>query len=172
MPMQEKGNGLFKDNRPDDLTEQASRSLSSWALGDEDPLTRKHAIYLLSMSRNPDDIDTFVRGLRDPEKAVRGQAARALADLGEPALQTLIFLLADPDWKVRYRAAEALGVMKRVEPRDTLRERLTDENDHVRYMAVKALGGIGDHSDREAVRACLQDKNPYVRKMARTVLGE
>jgi hypothetical protein len=159
-----------KDDASGGLMSQAIRLLASRALTDPDPLTRKHAIYLLGMARNPDDIDTFVRALRDPEKEVRSQATRALAMMGEPALGELISLLKDPDWKIRYRAAEALGMMKREEAREPLVARLSDSEDHVRYMAVKSLGELGQGDSLDAVRPCLLDQNPYVRKMAATVL--
>ena len=151
---------------------RAIRLLANSALHDEDPLTRKHAIYLLCMARDPDDIDIFVQALRDPVKEVRSQATRAMAIMGEPAGEKLIFLLHDPDWKVRYRAAEALGMMKLPKAKDPLIERLSDPRDHVRYMAVKALGEFGDADVLDSIRPCLSDENHYVRKITVRILGE
>jgi HEAT repeat protein len=161
-------------NRPNDsgveVDIRATRLLANRALHDEDPLTRKHAIYLLCMARDPDDIDTFVQALRDPVKEVRNQATRALVTMGEPAGEKLILLLNDPDWKVRYRAAEALGMMKYTKAKAALIERLSDPRDHVRYMAVKALSEFGDEDVRTSIKPCLNDENPYVRKMAEKTL--
>jgi len=151
---------------------RAIRLLANRALHDEDPLTRKHAIYLLSMTRNPEDIDTFAQALRDPVKEVRSQATRAMATMDEPAGEKLIFLLQDPDWRVRYRAAEALGIMKLPKAKDPLIERLSDSRDHVRYMAVKALGEFGDADVLDSIRPCLSDENHYVRKITVRILGE
>ena len=151
---------------------RAIRLLANRALHDEHPLTRKHAIYLLCMAGDPDDIDIFVQALRDPVKEVRSQATRALAIMGEPAGEKLIFLLHDPDWKVRYRAAEALGMMKLLKAKDSLIERLSDSRDHVRYMAVKALGELGGEDIQDSIRPCLWDDNLYVRKIAAKILDE
>jgi len=163
-------NGRKEDQ--EENSAKAFRLLANRALKDEDPLTRKHAVYVIAMARNPDDIDTFVQALRDPVKEVRSQATRALAIMGEPAGEKLIFLLHDPDWKVRYRAAEALGMMKLPKAKGPLIERLSDPRDHVRYMAVKALGEFGDADVLESIRPCLSDENHYVRKITVRILGE
>jgi len=160
------------DDRAEEYLDQSIRVLATRALSDDDPLTRKHAIYLLSLTQNPEDIDIFTKALKDPEKEVRSQATRALAHMGEPALKELLSLLKDPDWRVRYRAAEALGLMKIREAGIPLIECLSDDNDHVRYMAVKALGQLGDDEILEAVKPCLQDNNPYVRGIAASILGQ
>jgi HEAT repeat protein len=149
---------------------EALELLSSRALRDEDPLTRRHAIYLLGLSRNRGCIPVFIAALRDPEKAVRNQATRALAAIGKPASPPLIVLLEDTDWKVRYRAAEALGIMKNRDATNPLIARLTDDKDHVRYMAVKALGEIGNKEAIIPLKAMLQDKNPYVQRVTVSVL--
>ena len=163
-------NGRKEDQ--EENSAKAFRLLANRALHDEDPLTRKHAVYMIAMARNPDDIDTFVQALRDPVKEVRGQAMLALAMIGEPAAGKLIYLLHDPDWKVRYRAAEALGMMKYQKAKAPLIERLSDPRDHVRYMAVKALSEFGDEDVRTAIKPCLYDENPYVRKIAAKTLGK
>jgi len=159
-----------RDELADEIMAGTTRSLAFRALDDEDSLVRKHAIYLLSTNRDSADIDTFIHALRDPVKEVRNQATHALAILGAPASGKLIALLQDSDWKVRYRAAEALGMMKMKEAGSPLIQRLSDKNDHVRYMAVKALGELGDDDAREYIRPCLHDTNPYVRKIAARIL--
>jgi HEAT repeat protein len=151
---------------PEILMGDAVKGLATRALTAEDPLTRKHAIYLLAMTGNPACIELFIRALRDPEKAVRAQATRALAGIGEPAGGRLIELLSDPDWKVRYRVAEALGLMKEKRAVGALILRLADEKDHVRYMAAKSLGILKDPAALESLKRCRDDENPYVRRMA------
>ena len=138
---------------------------------DNDALIRKHAIFLLGFSRNTEHINSLIKALKDPEKAVRNQAARALAEIGEPASERLIQSLDDPDWKVRYRSAEALGLMKHQGAIGPLVSLLHDEKDHVRYMAVKSLGLIGDPAAREPLLVVQTDENPYVRKAAKLVLS-
>jgi HEAT repeat protein len=156
---------------PELLMGEAEKGLATRALTAEDPLTRKHAIYLLSMTGNPACAELFIRALRDPEKAVRAQATVALATLGHPASDCLILLLNDPDWKVRYRAAEALGMMNEKGAIGPLIARLSDEKDHVRYMAAKSLGMLKDPAALEPLRQCREDENPYVRRMAETAVS-
>ncbi|NYT08229.1 MAG: HEAT repeat domain-containing protein, partial [Methanomicrobiales archaeon] len=123
------------------------------------------------MTGNPACTELFIRALRDPEKAVRAQATIALAGVGEPAADRLIPLLDDPDWKVRYRAAEALGMMNEKKAVGPLIGLLSDEKDHVRYMAAKSLSLINDRAALEPLKKCQADKNPYVRRMAETAVS-
>lgn len=154
---------------PDTLEIEAVNELASQALTSDDPLTRKHAIYLLGMIRNPAYIEIFIQALRDPEKAVRAQATRALADIGEAASERLITFLGDLDWKVRYRAAEALGMMKENRAVRSLIKLLSDDKDHVRYSAVKALGEIGAKESLEYLIQ-MDDNNVYVMRMVESVI--
>jgi HEAT repeat protein len=53
-----------------------------------------------------------VTALGDPSASVRAQAARALADLGDPrCVGGLVGLLADDAWWVRARAADTLRAL-------------------------------------------------------------
>ena len=153
---------------PDMLMGEAVKGMVTRALTADDPLTRKHAIYMLGMTSNPDFLEIFIRALRDPEKAVRAQATLALVAIGRPALDPLIHLLDDPDWKVRYRAAEALGLLKEQGAVGPLIRQLSDEKDHVRYMAAKSLSLLKDPVALEPLTRCREDENPYVRRMAET----
>ena len=168
-------NAVMQDNRDNpsttpELTDaslaKTMELLSFRALYDNDPMTRKHSVYLLGQVGDPRSIDTCIHAMRDQEKAVRAQASKALAEIGEPALERLLPLLNDPDWKIRYRGAEALGMMKDKRAVSPLIGLLSDEKDHVRYMAVKSLCGIGDMAAWEPIIACQQDENPFVRRMA------
>lgn len=160
--------GMSDSRDPEMLLGEAVKGMATRAMTAEDPLTRKHAIYLLAMTGNPVCTELFIRALRDPEKAVRAQATMALARIGEPAVGRLIELLCDPDWKVRYRAAEALGLMKEKRAVHPLIGLLSDEMDHVRYMAAKSLSMLNDPAALDPLNQCLKDENPYVRRMAET----
>jgi HEAT repeat protein len=162
--------GMSDSRDPELLLGEAVKGMATRAMTAEDPLTRKHAIYMLGMTNNPDYMEIFIRALRDPEKAVRAQATLALVAIGRPALDPLIHLLDDPDWKVRYRAAEALGLLKEQGAIGPLIRRLSDEKDHVRYMAAKSLGMLKDPAAIEPLQRCLADENPYVRRMAETAV--
>lgn len=161
---------LIQNEMTDPFLAETVELLSFRALHDDDPMTRKHSVYLLGQERDPGSIDTCIQAISDPEKAVRAQAARALAAIGEPAAGRLITLLNDPDWKVRYRAAEALGTMKSRTSVPYLIKRLSDEKDHVRYMAAKSLGLIGDPLALSPLTDAQDDENPYVRKIVNNSL--
>ena len=151
---------------------QALNILESTAISDKDPLARKYALYMLGTSGDPSYTDIFIQSFCDPEKAVRGQAVLALVRIGTPSIPKVIPLLKNKDWKVRYRAAEVLGLLKCRDAVQPLIESLTDEKDHVRYMAAKSLGLIMDPAALEPLRNCRTDENPYVRKMVGRVIIE
>ncbi len=161
---------------PDDTNEnekysQAVYLLKSKALTNEDPLARKHALYLLGMTGDFQFADIFINSLHDPEKAVRSQAVQALVQIGLPVISPIVRLLNDKDWRVRYRAAEILGMIKGKEAVIPLIMALSDEKDHVRYMAAKSLCLIRDPQASEPLRTCLCDENHYVRRMAERAIS-
>ncbi len=146
------------------LVEQATSSV--------DPHVRRYSLYLLGRERDPHLKGLFLSALRDTDKGARAQAMAALADLGDTVVPDLISLLLDNDWKVRYRAAEALGKIRNRESVKALIEALSDEKDHVRYMAAKALGGTEDKGAVPPLIDRLGDGNMYVRKAAVLSLGK
>jgi HEAT repeat protein len=148
------------------------RILTVTALNGDDPLIRKHAVYMIGIARNPACIPVLIRALKDPEKEVRSQATQELAMMGEPACSDLIGLLQDPDWIVRYRASEALGMMGDEKAAPPLIRMLSDPKDHVRYMAAKSLGMLGTSAAREPLRRCLGDENSWVRAMVYSALSK
>jgi hypothetical protein len=151
---------------------EALKILASTAQSARDPSTRKHAIYLLGMVTDPRCVQTLTHALKDPEKAVRAQAMQALSLQGTAVSGELINLLRDPDWKVRYRSAEAIGIGKVHPAVYALTEALSDEKDHVRYMAAKSLGLLKNPVAIDPLRKNLDDENPYVRKMAALAIEE
>ena len=159
-----------KDEENSEQLLQALAVITAKAVTDEDPIIRRHALYLLAATGDALHADILFRALRDPEKAVRDQAARALAVIGTPVVPGILELLPDPDWKVRYRAAEILGMIGDASAKGRLIALLSDPKDHVRYMAAKSLGMIRDTAAIEPLRRCLDDENPFVRKVAATSL--
>jgi len=156
--------GKDEENREQLL--QALAVITAKAVTDEDPIIRRHALYLLAATGDALHADIFFRALRDPEKAVRDQAARSLAGIGTPVLPRILDLLPDPDWKVRYRGAEIVGLIGDASATSRLIERVSDPKDHVRYMAAKSLGMIRNAAAIEPLRRCLDDENPFVRRIA------
>lgn len=136
-----------------------------------DPTVRARAVLMLGEFGEKDDLVHILPLLADRDKAVRAAAARAAAASGEQVLTSLGSYLEHPDWRVRYRAAEVLGLVGGPRVRDVLVTMLGDARDHVRYMAVKGLSGICTGETVPLVVPLLSDENEYVRRRAVMVLA-
>mgnify|MGYP000886253841 FL=1 len=119
-----------------------------------------------------DRLNLFLSRLSDPRKAVRAEAASRLAALGRPAVPACIALLQNDEWRVRYRAAEVLGLVGDGEAYAPLVAALGDEKDHVRYMAAKGLGLIGDPRAVAHLGRMQHDENEFVRRSTASSLGK
>ena len=162
-----KGEGMMEQ----DPVERGRKLLEKQAEEAADPHIRGFSLFMLGEFKDEELLDLFEQRLRDQDKRVRAQAAAALAAAGKPALPRLISLLHDDDWVVRYRAAEALGIMKHVESLPSLIEALSDEKDHVRYMAAKSIRELNAVEARDPLIAGLSDQNEFVRGMCARALG-
>lgn len=117
------------------------------------------------------DLQTLLARLSDPEKEVRAEAMHGLVRIGKPAVPACITLLQEDDWKVRYRAAEALGLIGDDGAYTPLIAALDDGKDHVRYMAAKGLGLLGDPHAVAHLTRMQRDENEFVRRIAARSLG-
>ena len=142
------------------------------ANGNPDPEARRYAVYLLGMIGDSSAAEGLLSAVRDKDKRVRAQAARALPLLGDEVIGPVCALLRDEEWRVRYRAAEVLGIMRSPVGGSPLVRALSDEKDHVRYMAAKALGGIGGMAAVNGLIPLLTDQNEFVRRSAAISLGQ
>ncbi len=70
---------------------------------------RLNAAKILGAISNPKSIDALILTLRDNNKLVRREASTALSRMGQIAVDPLIEILDDEDWRVRGAAAWALG---------------------------------------------------------------
>jgi HEAT repeat protein len=86
--------------------------------------------------------------LRDPEPAVRTQAAAALGEVaGERAVERLAALLEDPDKWVRYGVAESLvrlGSVRGEQVLEAARDDAEERGTHVQFWAEELLDQIGE----------------------------
>lgn len=121
---------------------------------------------------NEQDLQNLLSRLSDPDKTVRAEAACGLAAAGRSAIPTCIALLQNSDWKVRYRAAEVLGLIGDGEAYAPLTTALDDGKDHVRYMAAKGLGLLGDPRAVTRLGVMQRDENEFVRRSAASSLGK
>ena len=97
---------------PDPSSDQA---IKGWigSLGSHDPNVRKTAYGRLTGIGKP-AMPALIQLTADPEPELRREAAAILGDIGDPtSIPTLIDLLVDEAFEVRWRAAESLVKMKR-----------------------------------------------------------
>ncbi len=141
------------------------------ALVSSDWIVRMYAARALARLRNPKSVETLILLLQDKVKAVRDEAAVTLKAMGDLAVTSLIHSLQDTEWRVRFRVAEALGVIQSPLAVDPLLNRLAHDSDRaVRQDAAKALGEIGD---ARAVTPLLEAlENDHLRVVAIEALGK
>ncbi len=139
-------------------------------LAHPDPVSRRDAAIALGEIHDDSAVVALARALHDPAKDVRAAAAAELASIGQPAIGALIDALADSDWVVRYRAAEALGSIRDGRSVSALIQALGDRRDHVRYMAARGLGNLGERRAIGPLSAALADENEFVRRAVKEAL--
>lgn len=101
-----------------------------------------NAAKLLGVLGDPKAIDPLILTLRDNNKLVRREASTSLSRLGAEAVNPLIGILNDEDWRVRGAAAWALGNLndeRAIEPLEAL---VDDESAFVSSGAKNAIANI------------------------------
>jgi len=100
------------------------------------------------------------------DEITRKVFAKAIGQIGQPAVDPLVATLKSPSALMRLHAAQALGYAG--DPRATkpLIEALNDSKEGVRGAAAEALGRIGDQSAIEPLVSALNDENWHVRELA------
>lgn len=122
-------------------------------------------------SHSTDQMAVLIHELHHPDKEHRAATVHKIVKYGQEATTPLVALLNDPDWRIRYRAAETLGLLSGKEPVQDLIQTCDDERDHVRYMAAKALGMIRDARAVPTLIRLLHDEHQYTRGIAATGLA-
>lgn len=97
-------------------------------------------------------------------------AATALGEIGEPAVEPLIDVLEDNNPLVRAYAARALGGTGDSRAVEPVIELLNDEDENVRSNAAMALGKLDDRRAIEPLTKALDDKSNRVRILARSAI--
>jgi quinoprotein glucose dehydrogenase len=129
-------------------------------------IARLHGLWGLGQigRTNPAAYEAARTLLADGDGELRATAARVLGDARvRSAASGLIGLLTDPEPRVRFAAAQALGrigVKECVKPILELLRANADQDAYLRHAAVMALTGSGD---REALAASASDASPSVR---------
>ncbi len=112
-------------------------------LQDPNPGVREAAATALAQIGTPAALKGLVEALHHPEARVRSSAAGALAGLGRKAVDMLLPVTNDVDFKARYWAISTLGRIGDRRATGRLIELLRSEDWGDRGLAAQALGAIG-----------------------------
>ncbi|MDD3043633.1 MAG: HEAT repeat domain-containing protein [Methanosarcinaceae archaeon] len=146
-------------------------------LGHKDAAVRKAAAYALGRIGDPRAVEALTERVETEENWLeRRIMAETLIEIGgTEAVEPLIMLLEDKDYRIRQSAAMGLGKLRATEAVDALLEALETERERVvRQAEVSALGEIGDKRAAETLRQLSTDRNEYrhVREAAGEALGK
>lgn len=103
---------------------------------------RLNAAKILGVIKDTKAINPLILSLRDANKLVRREASTSLSRMGAEAVDPLIEILNDEDWRVRGAAAWALGNLKDEKAIEPLEKLLDDESGYVKRGAQNALATI------------------------------
>lgn len=144
--------------------------LEGLALSGKDRFARIHAIWGLGQLAHRDPQgrgsglgEVLHRLLSDGDPEIRAQAAKAAGDArNRPSREALVGLLKDPESRVRFFAAMALGKLGGGDatPLLDLLRRNEDRDPYLRHAAVMGLTGT---NDREALARGAKDHSSAVR---------
>ena len=117
-------------------------------------------------------IQDWVEALEDVDDATREEAAKALAEKGDPkTLEPLLTALEDDYWSVRSHVGWALAKIGGDQSIEGLITLFNDNMMEVQAEAVRAMATMGKGVVPKLL-ACLKDKRWRVREQAAKTLGE
>lgn len=92
-------------------------------LDEQDVIVRFMAAWALGRIRNPSSITPLSRALKKSQKDDREQIIRALGEIGLSSIIDIVEpYLDDPDWEIRWSAAQALAKFKHDKAKSVLLE--------------------------------------------------
>lgn len=107
----------------------------------------------------PRDLSGYAKVLKLPDESLRRQAAMALAEIGDEAVDLLLIALEDPDTEVRIPAVVGLGEFGSERAFETLLDVLKkDPKNTVRMAAAESLGKLGLPAAIEPLKEALKDQ--------------
>jgi HEAT repeat protein len=172
--------GRHTDSRTGDQSDEAVAALLS-ALGNEQELAaRKAIIYALARYPQPRVTSALIPFLKNKRSELRGAAAYALAESGDPiSAQALTDVLRrsgkDEDAFARTQAARGLGQIGGRDSIDMLIDALANDNsEEVRREAAVSLGRIATLQDTkaiEALRKATLSNDPYLVSAAENAIA-
>ncbi|MCI0487977.1 MAG: HEAT repeat domain-containing protein, partial [Blastocatellia bacterium] len=135
------------------------------------PETRAVVAATLGMIGERRAIGPLIELLKDERYYVRQQAARALGQMGEPAVEQVVGMARSSVPATREAAIEALGGINSGASIDRIVEALTDSNTNVRSAAVKALGETSSERAVPHLMAIMRDESSTMRSQAAASLA-
>ncbi len=138
-------------------------------LRDPNPNNRLYAIYALGKISDPKMVHPLIDVLENEE--IGWLAAKALVNIGQPALQPLLESLFSENRNVRLYATYALGEIGDPKAARGVLRLLEDTDPLVLDTAAAALVAIGERSVIPAVTQLLRSPQSRLRQRALDVLG-
>jgi HEAT repeat protein len=135
------------------------------------PESRAAAAHALGMIADPRAIKSLTLMLKDERYFVRQEAAFALGQMGEGAIDQLLETANSSAPATRESAVEALGNFKSPRSINKLIEALSDSNASVRSAAVKALGETQSPAAVTPLLALLRDESGALKSQAAAALA-
>ena len=116
-------------------------------------------------------VQDLIEALEDVDDATREEAAKALADLGDPnTLEELLTAIEDDYWAVRVQIGWALAKIGGERAIDGLIVLFNDSMMEVQAEAVLAMASMGQNTVTKLI-TCLKDERWRVREQAAKSLG-
>lgn len=152
---------------------KAVESLTS-VLNDDEWHVRKYAADALGNIGDERAVPSLLKAMSDEDNDVKWKAVVALGKMKGAAVGPLIEAFGNDDWRIRGRAAEALGNIGDTQALETLINafvgRNKDRNKYVRGRVAEALGKIGDERVVKPLIQAKDDEYIYVRTKAEEAL--
>jgi HEAT repeat protein len=159
---------LIRGNKMSDSeTEKFVKKLQS-----HDVTEKIEAANTLGTIKNEESVNALINSFDDDNPEVRLQAAKSLAEIGDPAVGPLIRTLKKEEGHARRYATFALKDIGDSSAVHHLMGALKDEDWGVRKFSAQALGEIGDVEAVESLIELLQDEDYGVKVAATRALGD
>ena len=111
-------------------------------LNGDDIELKKGAAKVLGYIKDPASIDPLIKTLYDNNKMLRREASTALSHMGDDAVDPLLEIVDDEDWRVRGAAIWALGGIGNEKALDAAKKLVNDEKNYVVVGAKFAIDNI------------------------------
>ncbi len=179
-------NAIKELNDPDDFVKLEAENTIAMNMPDElevlheEVVKKEHPkniklsiVSILKDIKDPSSIEVFAKLLNDNNKWVRRESSSALSEYGEIAIETLVKLTEEPNWRARGGAVWALAKIAKPETIDIFIKAAKDEKSFVRSGSVFGLGNIGTPEAVSVLKDLLEnDESGYIKYNAKEFLSK